>query len=109
MPKDEIDPDDPLELQGVGLLTHEDTSEPMTECFIEEFMRLGYDAGSILALFRNPHYTGVNMVLQNRGDDFVKAKIVEVFGWWRREVAWRGDSPAEPSARVSGSACPIPS
>ncbi len=88
MPKHETDPEDPMELCGVGLLTAEDTSETMTECFIEEFLRLGYDAERLLALFRNPFYTGVNMVLQNRGEEFVRRKIAEVFGWWGRPVAW---------------------
>jgi hypothetical protein len=60
---------------------------------------LGHSAGQILALFRNPHYTGMNMVLQNRGEDFVKAKITEVFGWWRCEVAW----PARPTVRFPAS------
>ena len=88
MPKNEIDPEDPMELRGVSFLTEEDTSEAMTECFIEEFMRLGHDHRQILALFRNRHYTGLNLVLQNRGEAFVKAKITEVFGWWRRTVDW---------------------
>ena len=88
MPKDESDPEDPLELCGVGLLTDEDTCEPMTECFVEEFMRLGHTPDGILALFRNPHYTGMHLVLEHRGEDFVKAKIVEVFGWWGRAVTW---------------------
>jgi hypothetical protein len=88
MPKDESDPEDPLELCGVGLLTEEDTSEPMTECFVEEFMRLGHTPAGILALFRNPHYTGMNMVFQSRGEAFVKDKITEVFGWWKPPVAW---------------------
>lgn len=92
MPKHETDPEDPMELCGVGLLTAEDTSEAMTECFIEEFLRLGYDAERLLALFRNPFYTGVNMVLQNRGEAFVRRKIAEVFGWWGRPVAWGSDS-----------------
>lgn len=94
MPKHELDPEDPLELYGVGLLTREDTSEAMTECFIEEFMRLDYRPAQILALFRNPHYTGMNMVLHNRGEPFVQAKITEVFGWWGQPVTWptrRGD------------------
>jgi hypothetical protein len=84
MPKDEFDPEDPMELRGVALSAPEDTTEPMTECFIEEFLRLGYGPGQILALFRNPHYTGMNMVLHNRGEAFVTAKIAEVFGWWNR-------------------------
>lgn len=106
MPKDEFDPEDPLELRGVGLLTHEDTSEPMTECFVEEFLRLGYEAPQVLALFRNRHYTGMNMVLQNRGEDFVKAKIAEVFGWWKRPVHWGEASGATASSDGSGSRSP---
>lgn len=101
MPKDEFDPEDPMELCGVGLVTPQDTSEAMTECFIEEFLRLGYEAPGILGLFRNPHYTGVNMVLQNRGEPFVRDKITEVFGWWGREARWESaptntPPPAQP-------------
>lgn len=88
MPKNEFDPEDPLELRGVGLVTEDDTSEPMTECFVEEFLRMGHNAKEILALFRNPHYTGMNMVIQNRGEQFVKDKITEVFGWWKCPVSW---------------------
>ena len=51
MPKDECDFDDPLELNGVALLTEEDTSGAMAECFVEEFLRLGYNPGQVLALF----------------------------------------------------------
>lgn len=84
MPKDELDPEDPLELCGVALLTEEDTSDAMTECFVEEFLRLGYSPAQVLALFRNPHYTGPNMVFANRGEPWVRTKIAEVFGWWGR-------------------------
>jgi hypothetical protein len=98
MPKDEFDFDDPLELNGVAFLTEEDTTVPMTECFIEEFMRLGYNHKQILALFRNPHYTGMNMVLQNRGEDFVRNCIVEIFARWGRAVEWTEHKPAEEPA-----------
>ena len=56
----------------------------MTECFIEEFMRLGHSAPQILALFRNPNYLGMNMVLQNRGEAFVRDQIKQVFAQWGR-------------------------
>jgi hypothetical protein len=88
MPKDEFDFDDPMELNGVGLASDEDTTEAMTECFIEEFMRLGYNAKQILALFRNPHYLGMNMVVQNRGEQFVRDMIAEVFARWGKPVTW---------------------
>ena len=87
MPKDEFDFDDPMELNGVGIASEEDTTEAMTECFIEEFMRLGYNAKQILALFRNTHYIGMNMVVQNRGEQFVRDRITEIFARWGRSVA----------------------
>jgi hypothetical protein len=84
MPKDEFDFEDPLELNGVALVTHEDTTDTMCECFIEEFMRMGYTAEQILKLFRNPHYMGMQMVLEKRGEEFVRQRLVEVFARWGR-------------------------
>jgi hypothetical protein len=104
MPKNEFDPEDPMELRGVGFVTGEDTTESMAECFIEEFLRLGHTAGQILALFRNPYYTGINMVWQNRGEAFVRAKITEVFGWWKRDVQW-SDPPEDSRPAVNDSTC----
>jgi hypothetical protein len=107
MPKDEFDFDDPMELNGVALPSDEDTSEAMTECFIEEFMRLGHGAGQILALFRNPQYLGMNMVLQNRGEAFVRDQIATVFARWGRngtlvDVVHKkpGTSNLEPGTQV---------
>jgi hypothetical protein len=84
MPKDEFDFEDPLELNGMALLTEEDTTDAMCECFIEEFMRMGYDTSQVLALFRNPHYLGMNMVLEKRGEQFVRDSIAETFARWGR-------------------------
>src|SRR6266540_369608 len=49
MPKDEFDFEDPFELNGMALLSHEDTTGGMAECFIEEFMRMGYGHTKVLA------------------------------------------------------------
>lgn len=99
MPKDEFDFDDPMELNGVALLSDEDTMDAMCECFIEEFMRLGYNHKQVLALFRNPHYLGMNMVLQNRGEQFVRQMIREVFARWGRPFEWPKCHCAEPKAK----------
>jgi hypothetical protein len=93
MPKHEFDPEDPMELTGVGLMTDEDTMDEMTECFIEEFMRLGHNHKHLLALFRNPHYIGMNMVLQNKGEAYVRERISEVFAKWGRPFTWPAHSP----------------
>jgi hypothetical protein len=98
MPKDEFDFDDPMELSGVALVTEEDTTDAMCECFIEEFLRLGYHHKQILALFRNPYYLGMNLVLQNRGEQFVRDAIAEVLARWGRPVSWAGASGSGPEA-----------
>jgi hypothetical protein len=88
MPKDDFDFDDPFELNGVVCPSTEDTTDTMCECFIEEFMRLGYDAKQVLSLFRNPYYLGMNMVLQKRGEPFVRDAIATSFARWGRPVPW---------------------
>jgi hypothetical protein len=88
MPKDEFDFDDPMELSGVVLPTDESTTDAMCECFIEEYMRLGYDAHQVLALFKNPYYVGMRMVLNERGENFVRARISDVFAMWGKSLDW---------------------
>ena len=88
MPKDEFDFEDPLELNGVALLTEEDTTDAMCECFIEEFMRMGHGPKQILTLFCNPSYLGMNMVLEKRAEGFIRERIEEVFARWGRKAVW---------------------
>src|SRR5262245_56150002 len=92
MPKDEFDFEDPFELNGMAFMTHEDTTNDMAECFIEEFMRMGYNHKQVLALFRNPHYVGPNMALEKRGEPFVRDLITEVFARWGKQVEWPNDA-----------------
>lgn len=93
MPKDEFDFDDPLELNGMAFLTHEDTTDAMAETFIEEFMRMGHGHKQILALFRNPHYLGPNLALEKRGEPFIRDLIAEVFARWGTIVTWPSVPP----------------
>jgi hypothetical protein len=100
MPKDEVDPQDPLELSGMAFLTTEDTSEDMTECFVEEYLRMGHSPAQILSYFRDPFYLAVNMVLENRGEPWVRRKIVEAFARWGRPVEEAALAPANPGSRT---------
>ena len=108
MPKDEFDFDDPMELNGVGLGCAEDTTAAMTECFVEEFMRLGYDHRQILALFRNPHYIGMNLALQNRGEPFVRDVIGEVFARRGKTVTWPAGANEGDASRTEPMGAPVP-
>lgn len=89
MPKDEFDPEDPFELSGVGILASEESANEMCDCFIEEYMRMGHDAEGILYLFKNQFFLAVNMILQNRGEPFVRTRIEEVFARWGRVATWK--------------------
>lgn len=93
MPKDEFDFDDPMELNGVTLFTEEDTTDLMCTCFIEEFLRLGYNQKQVLALFRNPHYLGMHLVLDRRGEPYVRDRIREVFTQWGRSESNPNEHP----------------
>jgi hypothetical protein len=103
MPKDEFDFDDPLELNGVAIATDEDTQREMAECFVEEFLMLGHNHKQLLALFRNPHYLGMNLVLQNNGEAFVKEVISHVFARWGKKIEW---PPASNSPREEAQTSP---
>lgn len=77
-----------MELQGVAFFTEEDTTEAQAECFVEEFLRMGFDHHRILNLFKDTHYIGMNMILKNRGEAFVLHLIERVFNQWGYRVTW---------------------
>ena len=84
MPKDEFDVEDPFEAVAVELPADEDTLTPMAECFIEEFMRMGYSAERILVLFTNPMYSGPLLFTKAHGMVAVRQLIAETFTKWGR-------------------------
>lgn len=107
MPKDEFDFEDPFELNGMAILTHEDTTDDMAECFIEEFMRMGHKPAQLLAMFRNPHYLGPNMAYEKRGEPFIRELIGSVFAKWGRSLDW-SSIPAPQAARTQAPPAPSP-
>ena len=88
MPKNEFDLEDPLELRGMVLLSQEDSTGDMAECFIEEFMRMSYSHNEVLALFRNQHYLGPHMAWEKHGEPFIRDLIAGVFARWGKAVTW---------------------
>ena len=107
MPKDEFDFQDPFELNGQVVLTDEDTTDAMCECFIEEFVRLGYSAQRIYGLFGNPHYLGMHLVWQKRGPRFVRDAIAEMFARRGRTVSWPDPLEQRPPGS-DAEPCPAP-
>ncbi len=84
MPKNETDPEDPLELVGVELASQSEAQlRDMALCFAEEFAREGWGEEQLLAMFKNPFYKGPHLAWQQKGETFVREVIKEAFAIWR--------------------------
>jgi hypothetical protein len=80
MPYDDPDPEDPMQLVGVGLPTGDlDSVVDMAECFVEEFLRLGHPQDQVLEMFRNPFYRAAHGAYEALGEERI-ASIVEAYG-----------------------------
>ncbi|MBI1976544.1 MAG: hypothetical protein HYS56_03445 [Candidatus Omnitrophica bacterium] len=85
MPKDEFDPEDPMEMVGVELPGQsEEQLREMALCFAEEFIRSGWDQEKLFQMFRAPFYQGPYLVWKQKGDEFVRGVIQDAMRRWRR-------------------------
>lgn len=80
MPKDEFEPDDPMELVGVAFPTGD--VDEMAECLVEEFVKMGMGDEELLQLFRSPFYGGTHAIYKKRGEEYVRALITRVREQW---------------------------
>jgi hypothetical protein len=81
VPYDDPDPSDPMTLHGVGVETDDaNAMREMGMCFIEEYLRLGFDADRLLQLFKCKGFAGPNMVLEALGEPAIHAMIAEGVG-----------------------------
>ena len=62
----------------MSALEAEQAERAMTECFIEEYLRLGYYEETVLELFRNPFYQATHAVYQAHGEGYVRELIRSV-------------------------------
>jgi hypothetical protein len=80
MAEKEFEKSDPFEMVGISLPVHDPDAyyTDMARTFIEEYMMLGWDDDRIFSLFQDSFYQGTHMVLQKKGEAFVKNLIQEV-------------------------------
>jgi len=84
MSKDEIDPEDPIEIVGTEIPGQTEAQlRDMTLCFAEEFVREGYGEEKLMSMFRTPFYQGPYLAWKQKGDDYVRAIIQEAIRMWR--------------------------
>ena len=84
MPYDDPKPDDPHELIGVELPGDETVTREMAEAFADEFAQLGHTRAEILALYRNPFYSGAHQAWQLLGEDEIGRVVDESLNVWSR-------------------------
>lgn len=87
MPYQEPDATDPMTLEGVeldagGAAEARRANVEMAECFIDEFMRLGFSTDRIWRLFTTAGYAGPHRALQALGEAQVRALIAESICRW---------------------------
>jgi hypothetical protein len=87
MPKDELEQDDPFALAAMSLPGEQDAAsvDLMGRCFIEEFVRLGWEDAQILLLFRDPFYRGPHAVYQAKGAGFIHQLMAQVRQEWNSQ------------------------
>ncbi len=83
MPYDDPDATDPMTLHGVVVETENDAAmRDMAECFVEEYIRGGFDADRILKLFQTQGYAGPYLAYQTLGEDAIRRIIDELMPLW---------------------------
>lgn len=80
MPKDEVDPEDPMELHGVEISGADERE--MVLAVVDEYVRMGFGRDELLRLFSNPHYTMTHRIWTKNGEAFVISCVDHVLDRW---------------------------
>jgi hypothetical protein len=76
MPYNDPDATDPMTLTGVELDVEEAGAvAEMADCFIEEFVRLGYGPDAILEMFVSGAFAGPSLALRQLGRPDIESRI----------------------------------
>ncbi len=97
MPFADPDQTDPMILNGVAVEIDDDEAvnaiEEMAVCFIEEFLRMGFDPQRVLAMFPKPGYAGPHLAWRRLGRERIEVLI-------EQQARLRGHRVSEPAARA---------
>jgi hypothetical protein len=96
MPQEEFVPEDPMGLIGMVLPGEPGQLEAMAECFIEEYVRLGWSEPRLMTLFVNPMFLATHRVYRMKGEAYVRDLIQRTCAKWGVAV-----SPVEATQSLS--------
>jgi hypothetical protein len=78
----EFEVEDPMNLVGMVLPGEQGQLEAMAECFIEEYVRLGWDEQRLMTLFTSPMFLGTHRIYRQKGEDYVRKLIRQTLDRW---------------------------
>jgi len=78
MPYEEFDVEDPMDLVGMVLPGEPGQLEAMAECFVEEYVRMGWNETRLMTLFVNPMFMATHRIYRQKGEKYVKELIHRV-------------------------------
>jgi len=78
MPYEEFDVEDPMDLVGMVLPGEPGQLETMAECFVEEYVRMGWDEPRLMTLFVNPMFMATHRIYRQKGEKYVRELIQRV-------------------------------
>ncbi|HEY5669373.1 MAG TPA: hypothetical protein VIS10_05195 [Anaerolineales bacterium] len=78
MPYEEFDVEDPMDLVGMVLPGEPGQLEAMAECFVEEYVRMGWNETRLMTLFVNPMFMATHRIYRQKGEKYVKELIQRV-------------------------------
>ncbi len=82
MPKDEFDPEDPMEL--VGMEVSGSDPDQALDAIVQEYLFMGWKPAMILFLFRSPHYAATHQIYKLKGHDHVRQRIHSLAEQWNK-------------------------
>lgn len=94
MPKDEFVDEDPMDLVGMVIPGEPGELEAMAECFVDEYIRLGWDEPRLMTLFTSPMFMATHRIYRHKGADYVRELIHKTQRRWGIPVKNGGASHA---------------
>jgi hypothetical protein len=82
MPWGDPDANDPIHLQRMIVESEDDVTREMAECFILEYLRMGYPAERVLSMFQIPEYIGPSKAWRELGEATIAKMVDQAASFW---------------------------
>jgi hypothetical protein len=78
----QFEEEDPMDLVGMVIPGEPGQLEAMAECFVDEYVRMGWDEPRLMTLFTNPMFMATHRIYRQKGEDYVRKLIHSTLTRW---------------------------